>query len=200
MNVVCEAFHKIVLCSQRDTPVTQKKYRKTLLLHIKGALVIKLRKRYTQEFQQILPVSEHKALLDLLIRFHHTSQFGNIKAGYAFHSSAELTLKSIYASKYAFFSVRLLEKVNFFCKYCRTYSLLRPTPALLHEGTRVAGDIGFSDKPYSHISVDNTTLGLEKSYSHSKFSHKNNVLVVTCLFTNHVTIKTRSFFLRSRQG
>ena len=102
MNVACEAFHQIILCSQRDTTVTLKKYRKTLILHIKGALVIKLRKRYTQEFQQILPISEHTDLIDLLIRFHHTSQFGNIRAVYAFHSSSKLTLKSIYASKMHF--------------------------------------------------------------------------------------------------
>ena len=82
----------------------------------------------------------------------------------------------------------MVEKVRNYAKYCLVGNLISPTPVVLYQGTRVLGDIGHSDKPYTHVSIDNTILGLEKLFGKSKYSHKKHVLIVTCLFTNHVTI------------
>ena len=156
MNIVAKALHQVILCNQRDSPVTKKRYKKSLVTDIKGILAVRLRRRYSQEYNKVLPIVHHAKLLNLLIGFHHCTELGNVKIGRTFHNSSELTLKNIDASKFSFFCVWLFQKVKKYTKYCVVCNLIRPTPAILYEGTRVPGDIGHSVKPYSHISIDNT--------------------------------------------
>ena len=55
MNIKMEAFHQLVLASQRAVKVVIKNYRKSKIVDISNAKVVVIRKRYDQEVQKCLP-------------------------------------------------------------------------------------------------------------------------------------------------
>ena len=55
------------------------------------------------------------------------------------------------------------------------------------EGTCIVAAIG--GLPYANISVDNIVMGSTKAHINTKYASKNNVLLVTCLQTGHVTLE-----------
>ena len=188
MNLISEAWHQIVLYCQTVSQPTNKKYKRAMIQEVSNAILLKLRRRYTCESSQLVPIIENAKVAQLLLEYHHTSRSGNILLGKRFPASPEVTLKNIYSSQYGFYRYRLFALVKGYCERCFRCALIRPVPALMYQGKVVAGDIGYNEKPYSHISVDNLILGLVKGYSNNKFLTKKHALVVTCLFTNHVSI------------
>ena len=188
---MAESFHQLILCSQQCTPVTAKNYRKCNYRQISNAYVMTLRKRYSQEFPQTLPICEEPRLLNLLIRYHHQSQLGNIKVGRTFHNSDELTLKQVYTSQLGFYCYKLLDKIRKYTESCVFCNLIRPRPVILGQGTKIAGLLGENDRPYSHVSVDNTVLGYTRPFGNSHYVYKKKFCLVcsaTMLVSSTLTI------------
>ena len=67
------------------------------------------------------------------------------------------------------------------------WSLSYPKEVESQLGTRVAGAV--KNQPYSHISVDDETMGAVRPHPTSKFCLQNCVLVVSCLLTGHICLE-----------
>ena len=187
-NISGEIFSQICLTAQQLKPIDKGKYAKSQLVQLEnGLLTVSIRKRYDEELYKLTPIVEDNRLLKLIINHLHKSQFGNIKIGRVLHRSTAKSIKLNYNTQFGIYRNRLAHIFGMVIKGCWICSLSYPREVESQLGTRVAGAV--KDQPYSHISVDDVTMGAVRGYPTSKFCIQNRVLVVSCLLTGHISLE-----------